>query len=238
MNKLIVTVLAVALAGLLFVGGCEQTNVSSFDEDSFAAVNFQTDSLSYSFLENSEDSYVQEVPTQLMGDTVSADREFSVEVINDSFTTAEPGDYEIQGGVIPAGSFSGTLSIELYNSEKLKDTTISLHLRLTDTGDLDAGNEETNDFVMHWTDKVVVPSWTFYRFFFSPNPSTTAYRAIVESTGVTRFNLQDYLEVGPTGAEALGREFADYVEEYNATHEEPLTHEDGPAEGQPVQPIY
>lgn len=238
MNKSIITVLVAALAGFLFVNGCEQTNVSSFDPDSFAAVNFQTDSLSYSFLENSVDSYLQEVPVQLMGDTISSDREFSVEVINDSLTTAESSDYAIQGGVLPAGSFSGTLSIELYNSEKLKDTSISLHLRLVDTNDLEAGNEEADDFVMHWTDKVIVPAWTFYRFFFCPNPSTTAYRAIVESTGVKKFDLRDYLEVGPTGAEALGREFADYVEEYNATHDEPLTHEDGPAEGQPIQPIY
>lgn len=238
MNNSIITVLTAALAGFLFVNGCEQTNVSSFDPESFAAVNFQTDSLSYSFLENSGDSYEQEVPVQLMGDSTNADREFSVEVINDSLTTAEPSDYEIQGGVIPAGSFEGTLTITLYNSEKLKDSEVSLHLRIIDSEILEAGNEESNDFVMYWTDKVIVPSWTFYSFFFCPNPSTTAYRAIVESTGVTKFDLQDYLEIGSTGAEALGREFANYVEEYNATHEEPLTHEDGPAEGQPVQPIY
>lgn len=237
MNKSILTVLAAALAGFLFVNGCEQTNVSSFDT-SFAAVNFETDSLSYSFLENSEDTYVQEVPMQLMGDTTTSDREFAVEVVNDSLTTAQSGDYAIQGGIVPAGSFSGTLSIELYNSEKLKDTTISLHLRLVDTNALEAGNEEADDFVMHWTDKVIVPSWTLYRFFFCPNPSTTAYRAIVESTGLTEFTFDVYRDLGPTGAEALGREFADYVEEYNATHNEPLTHEDGPAEGQPVQPIY
>jgi hypothetical protein len=237
MNKLI-AILLVALVGSAFVYGCEQTNVSSFDPESFSAVNFQTDSLSYSFLENSEDSYVQEVPVQIIGDSTNADREFSVEVIEDSLTTAEASDYEIQGGVIPAGSFEGTLFIELYNSEKLQDSEVSLHLRVVDSGNLEAGNEESDDFVMYWTDKVIVPAWTYYSFFFCPNPSTAAYRAIVESTGVTEFTLDDYRELGPTGAEALGREFADYVEEYNANHDEPLTHDDGPQEGQPVQPIY
>jgi hypothetical protein len=108
-----------------------------------------------------------------------------------------------------------------------------------DSADFEVGTVEANQFVLKWTDQVIVPAWTFYRFFFTSQPSTAAYRAIVESTGITQFTIQDYLAVGPAGAEALGRVFGDYVKEHNLQNpDNPLRHDDGPLEGELIEPIY
>lgn len=236
LNKILLGLFA--LVGVLLTLGCEQEGLTSFDTD-FSAINFSADSTSYSFLGNSEDEYVEEVEVMILGTSSDRDRTFNVEVVNDELTTAEESDYEIVGGLVEAGSFSGILRIRLFKSEKLADETVSLHLKLVDSDDFEVGTVEANQFVLKWTDQVIVPAWTFYRFFFTSQPSTAAYRAIVESTGITQFTIQDYLAVGPAGAEALGRVFGDYVKEHNLQNpDNPLRHDDGPLEGELIEPIY
>lgn len=226
------------LAGLLLATGCDQQGLTSYDTQ-FSGINFSADSTSYSFLGNAEDSHIEEIDVMIVGTSADRDRSFNVEVIQDELTTAGESDYEILGGIVEAGSFSGVLRIRLYNSEKLEEETVSLHLQLTDSEDFEIGVAEANRFVLKWTDQVIIPDWTYFRFFFTAQPSSAAYRAIVESTGLTEFSLQDYLAVGPDGAEALGRVFGDYVKEYNLQNpDNPMRHDDGPLEGELIEPIH
>src|SRR5690606_27122277 len=113
------------------------------------------------------------------------------------------------------------------------------HLRLVDSPDFKQGNTESIDYTFKWTNKVVVPSWSYFRYFFCATGSTTAYLAIVESTGLTSFTAADFREIGQTGGEALGRKFGDYVKQYNLEHpDEPLVHDDGAAAGEEIVPLY
>lgn len=228
----------IALAGVMLVIGCEQQGLTSFDTD-YTGINFPSDSTNYSFLGNSEGEHIKEIEVMILGTSSDMDRTFNVEVINDELTTADESEYEIIEGVVDAGSFSGVLRVRLFNSERLSEETASIHLRLTDSDHFKTGTVEANSFVLKWTDQVIIPAWTFYRFFFTAQPSTAAYRAIVESTGVTQFTLQDYLAVGPAGAEAIGRVFGDYVKEHNLQNpDNPLRHDDGPLAGELIEPIY
>lgn len=237
MKKINVLVIVMTLGALIF-SGCEQNEIMSYQED-YSAVNFTSDSTTYSFLENTDDEYIQKIPVRIVGDSAAQDRPFKVEVINDSLTTAEPDDYEIMDGIIEAGKFEDTLSVRLFNSEKLSEEKVSLHLRIVNSEDFKPGAVEDNTYLLTWTDRIVVPDWTWYRFFFCTNSSTTAYRVFVESTGRTSFTSDDYRGLGQYAAIALGRQFGDYIKQYNEDHpENPLIHEDGPAEGELIEPLY
>lgn len=226
-------------AGLWVLQGCDQQNVASFGEERVSGVNFATDSTSYSFLGNPEPNVIEEVPVQILGSDSEEDRTFEVEVIEGSLTTAESEDYELLEGTVEAGSIIGTLPVELFNSEKLDESEISLHLRIADGGDFQRGAKEAGETVIYWTNKVIVPDWSYYQYFFCSYPSSEAYRAIVESTGVERFDQSDYLEVGQDGGQALGRKFGDYVREYNEQNpDNPMTHDDGPQAGEEIEPIF
>jgi len=228
-----------ALMVIMFVTACTQEDIMPFKAES--AVNFVSKSVEYSFLINPEDEYIQEIEVRIIGDTADYERTFNVEVINDSLTTATADQYEIIGGVVAAGEFTGKLSIKLLKSEQLNTDKVSLHVRLVDSEDFKKGNIEANDFTMAWSDQVVVPTlWTYYRAFFTSARSTAAYRAIVQSTGLTRFTAQDYVAIGLTpGAEALGTKFGDYVKQWNLDHpDNHLKHDDGPMAGRDIVPVY
>ncbi|SHF30336.1 protein of unknown function [Fodinibius roseus] len=239
MKKKELVICGVVLLGAAVFSGCEQEEIMSYDEE-YTALNFTADSTTYSFLDNPEDEYVQEITLQVMGDSTGHDRPITLEIIEDSLTTAGSSDYDMMEGVVPAGQFTGVQSIRLYNSEKLDSSRVSLHFRVEDSGDFKPGNAESDDFLLTWTNEVVLPEWRWYSYFFCTEPSSTAYRIIVELTGFTELTRRDvYFDVGVSGMRALGREFGDYIKQYNQEHpDDPLRHEDGPREGELIEPIY
>lgn len=223
------------LSGLLT--SCAEEEIMPFA--AAPAVNFGTEKMEYSFLGNAEGEYVQEVEVAIIGNAADHDREFNVEVVNDSLTTATPDQYQVLGGVVEAGQYAGKLRVKLLNSAQLDTAIVSLHLRLAASNDFRKGNLEAEEVTLYWTNKVIVPSWTYYRYFFTAKASTAAYRAIVESTGATTFTLNDYRALGPTGAQALGTKFGDYVKQWNLDHpDNPLRHDDGDLAGEKIVPIY
>ncbi len=234
----------VLLAVMLVFTACEKDEPLAYK--SAAALNFspvensdQAYKATYSFLGNPDQSHIYEIGVQIMGDSANHDRNFQVKVIHDSLTTATENQYKILQGVVPAGQFAGTLSVELFKSPALDSTTVSIHLQIVDAKDFMSGNKESDELVLSWTNKVVVPNWRWYSFFFTKYPSTAAYRAVVASTGLIEFTISDYLAIGPTGAQALGTKFGDYVMEYNKQHpNNPLRHDDGPKAGELIVPLY
>ncbi|WP_420477460.1 DUF4843 domain-containing protein, partial [Noviherbaspirillum sp. ST9] len=174
------------------------------------AVNFVGQTTEYSFMSNPENEYVQEVDVRILGDTVDYDRHFSAEVVKDSLTTARDDQFEIIGGVVKAGEFTGKLSVKLRNAPELSTSKIAVKLKLIDSEDFKAGNIELSTFVVTWSNQVVVPSWTYFRYYFTAVASTSAYRAIVVSTGLTRLTAADFRVMQAAGAEALGTKFGDY----------------------------
>lgn len=230
-------ILSVGLLVSVLLASCTKEEIMPFE--AAPAVNFATKSVEYSFLGNPESAYVQDVEVKILGNATDYDRQVKVEVINDSLTTATPEQYEILGGVVEADAFTGKLRVKLLNSEQLNTEKVSLHLRITDSEDFSVGNRESVDFTVAWTNKVIVPSWSYYRYFFTAKASTAAYRAIVESTGATTFTINDYRALGAAGAQALGTKFGDYVKQWNLDHpNNHLKHDDGDLAGEEIVPIY
>lgn len=226
------------LGAALLISSCEKDGVGGFERD-FSGINFIQKTSSYSFLENPSNEFTVEIPTRISGDTLSRERFFRVKLIQDSLTTAASNQFEIQQGIVGSGAFEGLLQLKVFNSRQLDTTEVSVHLQLTDSEDFRIGNVESMDHVFTWTNKVIVPDWRYYRFFFCSYPSTAAYRAFVASTGMTSFTIDDYRALGPTGAQVMGVQFGDYIRAYNAEHPgAPLLHDDGPNVGQPIVPIY
>ncbi len=237
MKKMKFALLYLSLSLLLMMSACEQEEIMTYDT-AYSAVNFVSSSVEYSFLTNTEDEYIQTVEVQILGAAADHDRTFAVEVI-DSLTTATADQYEIVGGVVKANEFKGTLSVKLFNSPELADTTITVAVKLIDSEDFNKGNVETNLFTIKWSDQVVIPDWRYVKYFFCATSSTEAYRVLVASTGLLKFDIYDYRAYGMAGAVALGTQYGDYIMQWNLDHpDNHLKHDDGTKAGEDIVPKY
>lgn len=228
------------LTGFFFAGlvSCKKSDVLSFQAQS--AVNFTGTSSEYSFLGNATGEYIEEIPVRIIGEASSKERYFSAEVVRDTVTTAADNLYEIIGGVVPADSYTGVLRVKVKNDPSLRTQKVAVKVRIISAGDFVAGNTETSTFIVRWSEQIVVPAWTYFRYFFTSVASTKAYQLIVQTTGLKTLTATEYQRVvTPAGAEALGRVFGDYVKQWNLDHpNDILLHDDGTKAGQPIVPLY
>ena len=227
---------------LAIFSGCQKEEIMSFQAPD--AVNFgrmtNLYSVQYSFLTNPQAEFIQAIPVSIIGNPADHDRNFKVEVVKDSITTASAAQYEIVGGTVKAGEHQGTLLIKLLNSTVLNTSMVSLKLKLVDSEDFKAGNVESREFVVSWTNKVIVPVWGVYlRTFITAKGSTLAFRLFMQISGLTQFTAKEYIALGAAGTEALGTRYGDYIMQWNKDHPDNiLKHDDGTSAGQPIVPIY
>jgi len=215
---------------------CEKDDIDNFSAE--PAINFVNDSLQYSFIQEVSNEYTLEVPVAILGSTTDYDRYFEVEILDDEETTATSDLYEIVEGIVPAGEYTGNLFVKLKNAPILDDISVSIHISSISSNDFVIGNTSTNTTKIIWTNKIVIPAWTYFRYFFTSYPSSAAYRAFLASTGLTDFTLDDYRALGPTGAQAKGKAFGDYIRQYEIDNGTPLLHDDGDYAGVEIIPIY
>ncbi|UMB55449.1 DUF4843 domain-containing protein [Lutibacter sp. A64] len=233
-NYILITILTLLL--IPFVS-CEENEIEAFK--ALPAVNFVNSSLDYSFVQNTDSEYIAEIPVQIIGTATDYDRYFNVEVLNDSITSADTSLYEIVEGKVPANAFEGSLFLKVKNAAKLDTTSVSVHLEIADSEDFVKGNVETKNHTFKWSNTIIMPAWTYYRYFFCRDGSTAAYRVFIAATGRTSFTISDYRALGPTGAKVLGVQYGNYIRNYNAEHpDSPLLHDDGAKAGEPIVPIY
>jgi hypothetical protein len=234
--KILKSKICLGLLGLVLLAGCKKDEVGSFSADS--GVNFIVAKTQYSFVQNASGQVILEGPVRIIGNVSDKDRTFKVEVVRDSITTAPDNQYQILEGVVKAGKFDGTLSVKLLNSPDLIVKTIGIKLKLIDSEDFKAGNKETSTTIIEWTDKILVPSWTRFRFFFTSVASTSAYRLIIQTTGLTSLSPAEFNAMGQAGAEALATQFGDYVKQWNKDNpNNKLKHDDGTLAGQEIVPL-
>lgn len=220
----------------IFLLSCKKSDPLSFSAS--PAVNFINPTSVYTFLGNSTGEQVHEIPVRIIGNAGSQDRVFTADVVTDQ-TNAPSNLYEVLGGEVKAGAFEGVLKVKLKNAPALSTSEVKLTLKIKGTGELGPGNVESQLHTVTWSDKVVIPSWTYYRIFFTQNPSSRAYKLIVEQTGLTTFPASVYSGLQQHGAEALGVKFGNYVKQWNIDHpSDILVHDDGVAVGQPIVPKY
>lgn len=239
--------LSAVVSFCMLFSACEKETLTQFDSP--PAVNFdivlgqgtgfRTYTSSYTFLINPDDEHIHEVDVSIMGVAADYDRYFNVEVVADSNTTAAPGDYEIIGGVVPAGEYKGKLKIRLFKTPELQIETKSLKVRLVDSDDFRVGNREASEFTVSWTNRAVPPAINVYvRTFVIANWSTKAYSIFTQTTGRLNILAADYSSMGEAGVIALATKFGDYIKQWNLDHpNDPLIHDDGPLVGQPINPI-
>jgi hypothetical protein len=236
MKKIFQLLLAVAFTSVSLLS-CKKSELQEFIAPN--AVNFIGTQVEYSFLGNPSNEYIQEIPVRILGDSTSVERTFSAEAVLDTSTTAQPALYEILGGTVPAGSFTGTLRVRIKNADSLTTKRVSLKVRLIDAQDFKAGNKETIQYTIFWSNQIVIPAWTYYRFFFTSQPSVRAYQLIVQTTGLRTFTVAQFRDLGAAGGEALGRVFGDYVKQWNKDNpNNKLLHDTGPLAGQEIVPLY
>lgn len=226
-----------ALAGIVFLqASCKKDGIMPFKGD--AAINFMEPSQEYSFLGNPLNEYTQDIDVRIIGDATDRDRHFNVEVIKDS-TTAKTNDYKVIGGVVKAGEFTGKLSIVLLNSEALNSAKVKLKVKLINSDDFKPGNVTTNQFTMIWTNMIVVPSWTYFRYYFTTAGSTNAYRIIVETTGLKTLTAAQFRALPAVALETMATKFGDYVKQWNKDHPtDRLKHDSGTLIGKEIDPLY
>lgn len=230
----------IALLLVLLVSSCTKKDILAFSAS--PAVNFiDTNEVAYeySFLGNPSQEYIYELPVRIIGNSSEADRKFTAEAVKDTTTTAPDNLYEIIGGYVKAGEYRGFLQIRLRNSPILASTKVSLKVKLTTGADFVAGNADKSTFIVRWTEQLVVPSWSFFRYYFTTAGSTKAYKLIVQTTGLKTLTNPEHRALGATAVQAMGTAFGDYVKQWNLDHpNDHLKHDDGTLAGQEITPIY
>jgi hypothetical protein len=236
MHKYLIMALLIALAAT----SCSEKDITAFKANE--GINFiDTNEVAYeySFLGNPAPEHVYELPVVIIGNAADHDRKFTAQAVKDSATTAPDDLYEILGGYVKAGQFRGYLQVKLKNAPQLAASKVSLRVKLTAGGDFEAGNADKSTFIVRWTEQIVVPSWSFFRYYFTTAGSTQAYKLIVQTTGLKTLTNAEHRALTPTAVQAMGTVFGDYVKQWNLDHpNDHLKHDDGTLAGQEIVPIY
>lgn len=201
----------------------------------------------FSFVSDpSAETAIQKIPLGLVGRAVGYERKVNVEVIAEG-TTATPDQYNLLGGVIPAGYFTGYYMVEMKNLPSIQDAVVQVMLRITDSEDLIAGAKERLLHRHSWSARLLQPqSWSMMRIYTTSVYSSSAYRAIIEATGLTEFIFYDSdgnqiydNAINDSYGRVYGRQFSKWIADWNAAHyPEVYRHDDGENAGEPVVPVY
>jgi hypothetical protein len=111
---------------------------------------------------------------------------------------------------------------------------------LVETEDFKVGNKESAEYIIGWTNQIIVPAWTAYRFYFTSVASENAYRIVLLTTGLKDLTTSiANREIGVPGMQAYGTKFGDYVKQWNLDHpNDHLKHDTGTLKGQDIVPLY
>lgn len=224
-----------ATALVLAIVGCEN-DPYRWEGSAYARVvgpenwTLKTDSMEFTFARYATDveEYVVNAEIRLIGKATDYDRDIVVKV-DEAGTTAESEMYDLETSIVmPAGETVAPFDITLFRSVKLQDSTYRLKICVTDEGEIVSGVDEWNQLTIIFSDQLAKPTnWDDYLTPFFGEYSETKYRFIISVTGVTDFTY------GQEGGMQWGEMYnyqvtmANALEEYNATHSEPLKDENG-----------
>lgn len=225
---------------------CDRSDIMYYEGGN--AIHFMKSKQGLSFMANM-DAEKDTIQIQILvtGNPVNQDREFEIEILNDSITTANPEYYKIISAIVPANDTCGYLFIEVMNPSflNIEEKTLALHIAVKENEYFKPGGWLSYiTMTVSWTTELVQPeTWRAMRYFFTSKYSSNVYRAIIASTGLLEFW---YYDPDPeTGYQldqyegwVYGKMFGDWIREYNATHEDVYRHDDGDYAGEEIVPIY
>lgn len=215
--------------------GCEQEKTLQYENN--PAINFGSGSGIFSFIATPDlADTVLTVDLNIMGFAAEIDRQVNVVVLKDSTTAV---DYEVlTPTIIEKGKYTGKVKVKVKNTPLLKEKEVRLWLLLNDSDDFIVGTSGMDYAVLRWSNRLIQPAnWRWLRYYFGTY-STCFYEFIIEVTGRTEFpyNHPD-ASLPPMGVDevkAWAGMVKEALDEYNATHDEVMKHDDGDAKGQPI----
>ena len=186
-----------------------------------------TDSLEFSFANYSStvSDTTFDVTVYVMGEASDADRTAEFET-DPALSTAEAKMYTFpESVIIPAGSYSATLPVEVKRTEELQSTQVRLYIQVKENADFGVGVNEQNHLLLKWSDILSKPNnWDDLEEFFGVY-SLTKYRFIVDVLNRGSFDT-DVLSWAQMKNYQI--QLAEAVRLYNEEHPgDPLTNEDG-----------
>ena len=217
------------------IASCDEEEIEVFSDK--PCLNFTEVNGSYSFIQNQTGEYTFEVPFEIIGDSIDLDRTVKVAVVaGDSLTTADPTEYEIMDGILEAGQFSGIVPIKLIKTDRIDNESINIKLAFVETDEFSGGVRELSEYVLTWTNQVIIPDWKYYGRYCCEYSSTSCYKATIEALGIVEWQKST---ISYQFRKTYGIMFGDYVKQWNLDHpDDPLIHDDGEMAGQPIIPIY
>ncbi|SKB39977.1 protein of unknown function [Sphingobacterium nematocida] len=224
---------------LALLGACKKEELKIYIDESPSLYGLS--GYSYSFIEDMEaQSKTIFLTARLSGEPKDYDREFKVEAIFDSTTTAKPEWFEIQEGTLPKNSTEAQIPIVLKRNTTVDTSLVDLNVHIVPSEDL--GTMLNTRSKITWTAKIIQPvNWRWMRFYLGADFSTGWYKFLIEVTGRTSFPFDPtqadketwWMSTGEV--QALGLKAKEALIKYNMEHPgEPFTHNDGPKKGLPV----
>lgn len=236
-NKSIYLFLSIFSAAIF---SCTKSEFPIYEQK--AGLYFNSSEYSYSFVEDITLKQKSiKLVTNISGDSVNYDREFTIQIPEkDTITTAEKDQYVIGKGIIPAGSFTGSIEVKLNYDKRLDDSIYNVRFEIAPNPEFPQLKLNKNYMTVKFTAKVIQPvNWKWLRYYFG-DYSTNWWKFVIEKTGKTSFpyfpNQPDPENWPMSAGEVEAYKFFMQIElnKYNATHETPFTHEDGAKKDLPV----
>lgn len=217
------------------LSGCEEEKTLQYVNN--PAINFSGGTTIFSFIATPDlADTILTTDLNIMGFAADVDRQVNVEVLKDSTTAV---DYELlTPTIIGKGKYTGKVKIRVKNTPLLKEKEVRLWLVLKKSDDFIVGNSGSDYAILKWSNRLIQPAnWRWLRYYFGTY-STLFYEFIIEVTGRTEFpyNHPD-TSLPPMGVDevkAWAGMVKEALDEYNATHDDVMRHDDGDAKGQPI----
>ena len=138
---------------------CSKSDIMYYEGGN--ALHFMKLRQGLSFMTNMEaEKDTMQIKVLLVGNPVDRDREFAVEVVSDSITTATSDQYRVIKAVVPANDTIGTLVLEVCNPKFLgiNESTLVLKLAVKDNENFKVGGWlNYSAIILTWTTDLVQP---------------------------------------------------------------------------------
>lgn len=243
MRQMIIRLMIAALAISLWVS-CDQEKTIMYRQEAGVRFMYQAED-EYSFVDNyGETVHLYYITVATTGDSVDYERKVSIAVVeNDTnyVNTARPEQYKLLEGVVPAGSFSGEVPVEIHCTPDMSDSSFVVNIKLVPNEDFPLAGFDNRYFELSMTNQLVKPkNWGNLAFYFGQQFSISWYRFILNVLNVSYIPYPSAQEGDEKWSYNQLLANAGKVKaallQYNREHpNDPLRHEDGDYAGDEVK---
>jgi hypothetical protein len=241
MKNLAKHLVLLSIAAVIF-NGCKKQEVSTYEDA--PSIYFTIPTYSYSFIEDiGAQTKTIYLPVALSGNAKDVDRNFKIEVVNDTNTNVTSDLYEIKQGELLKGSFNGKVAIVLKRNQAVEESLVKLKVKLTGSSDLTSIMAQTVQIT--WTGKIIQPvNWSSWlKYYFGTPFSVNWYLFVLKEAGVPSLPYHGTLSktdpvtwwMSAAQVQAYALKVKEALNKYNAAHPgNEMRYEDGTSKGQLV----